>query len=118
LTAFKHTVLAVYFLLELVSFVAFGYWGFHMNSVGTAAKIGLGLGSPLGIAILWGLFLSPKASLPVIPIPVRPVFKLFVFALAATALYASGQHSLSAVLLAAALLETALLYTLGLAKAS
>jgi hypothetical protein len=118
LTAFKHTVLAVYFLLELVSFVAFGYWGFHMNSVGTAAKIVIGLGAPLGIAILWGLFLSPKASLPVISMPVRPLFKLLVFALAAAALYASGQRSPSAVLLAAALLETVLLYALGLAKAS
>ncbi|HHY0845459.1 MULTISPECIES: YrdB family protein [Bacillus] len=42
---------------------AFSYWGYHIKT-GAAVKIILAVATPLVIATLWGIFLSPKASLP------------------------------------------------------
>jgi hypothetical protein len=106
-------ILGIFFLLELISLAVFGYWGFHVN-VGLATKVIIGVGTPLLIAILWGMFLSPKASIPIIPSQARTLVKLFVFLLASVALYASGQSSKAMVFLVIAVLETALIYILKL----
>ncbi|KIL39849.1 hypothetical protein SD70_17455 [Gordoniibacillus kamchatkensis] len=106
-------VLGFFFLLELASLAAFGYWGFHVNA-GVAAKIAIGIGAPLVVAIVWGLFLAPKASFSIVPIPARTALKLVVFLLASAALYAAGRSSLAMAMAAAAVVETALVYVLKL----
>lgn len=55
--------LLVRFLLELCMLVAVGYWGFKTHS-GWPMKILLGIGLPVLIAVLWGLFMAPKAVYP------------------------------------------------------
>ncbi|RXT01912.1 YrdB family protein [Ammoniphilus sp. CFH 90114] len=55
--------LGVRFTLELVALWIFGYWAYQMGSTGVT-KLLLGASAPLGIAILWGIFGSPKAIYP------------------------------------------------------
>ena len=56
----KGLLLGFRFGLELAALVALGYWGFTTG--GTLTRIVLGLGAPLLAAVLWGLFVSPKAK--------------------------------------------------------
>ena len=87
--------LALAFLLELCALAALGYWGFHTGR-GTLAKLGLGLGAPLLAAVVWGLFVAPKAAV-VVPRAVHLALEVAVFGLAALALYAAGQPRLALV---------------------
>ncbi|WP_169891038.1 YrdB family protein [Litchfieldia alkalitelluris] len=57
---FKAINLGLRFFLELTALWIFCYWGFHTGKNGFV-KLGLGVGSPLIIAIIWGLFGSPAA---------------------------------------------------------
>jgi hypothetical protein len=59
----KSINLGVRFLLELCMLVAVGYWGFKTGS-GWFLKILLGIGAPLLIAVIWGMFVAPKATYP------------------------------------------------------
>jgi hypothetical protein len=53
--------LLVRFLLELCLLAAVGYWGFKTHS-SWELKILFGIGLPLLIAALWGMFVAPKAA--------------------------------------------------------
>ena len=57
----KGLLLAIRFGLELAALAALGYWGIETGD-GAVTKIVLGLGAPLVAAVLWGLFVSPKAG--------------------------------------------------------
>jgi hypothetical protein len=105
-------VLAVLFLLELGALISFGYWGFQLGH-GGIAKIALGIGMPLIVAVFWGTFVAPKAAIPV-SIPVRIMLQLLVFGSAAAALYASGHPKLAAAFFVIALIELTLNYTMKL----
>ncbi|SBT51968.1 YrdB family protein [Micromonospora narathiwatensis] len=65
----KAVLLALAFLLELALLVAAGWWGFTRD-VGWPVRLLAGLGVPLLIAVVWGLFCSPKASVP-LPAPAK-----------------------------------------------
>ncbi|MCR8630174.1 YrdB family protein [Paenibacillus radicis (ex Xue et al. 2023)] len=58
--------LMIRFLLELILLASLGVWGYHF-AAGTFSRIVLTAGLPLTAAIIWGLFISPKAriSLPI-----------------------------------------------------
>lgn len=84
----KSSNLLVRFLLELGMLAAIGYWGFRTGS-GAAMKVILGIGLPLLIAIVWGLFLSPKAAHPLKGIS-RELLELALFGSGAVALFASN----------------------------
>lgn len=86
--------LGLRFLLELCLLASLAYWGFHTDR-GLLLKIVLGIGAPLLTAVIWGLFLSPKASVSLV-LPVRLTLEIALFALAAIALYSTGKHSLAA----------------------
>jgi Protein of unknown function (DUF2568) len=62
LAVLKGLNLGVAFLLELAALAAFGYWGAQAGG-GTLGKIALAVGAPLLVAVVWGLFLAPKAVL-------------------------------------------------------
>lgn len=81
--------LAIRFILEICALVSLGYWGFHSDH-GYMVKVLLGIGSPLLMAIIWGTFVSPKASIPVRGIK-RLLLELIIFGFATLALY-NAEH--------------------------
>jgi hypothetical protein len=89
MTVLKVLNLVVRFLLELCMLAAVGYWGFKTQS-GWGMKIILGIGLPVLIAVIWGLFVAPKARYPLSRIS-RLVLELVLFGSGAVALFASGK---------------------------
>jgi hypothetical protein len=84
--------LLVRFLLELCMLAAVGYWGFKTQS-GWLMKILLGIGLPILIALLWGMFLAPRAVRPLSGASFL-ILELTLFASGALALSASGKTTL------------------------
>jgi hypothetical protein len=89
----KMANLGLRFLLELSMLASLSYWGFHVGN-GVLLKSVLSIATPLAAAILWGLFIAPKASIN-IDEPLRFIIELAIFASATAALYATGRHSLA-----------------------
>ncbi|KON67216.1 hypothetical protein AKG34_24985 [Peribacillus butanolivorans] len=54
--------LSVRFLLEIFALAVYGYWGFKVGNT-RIMKVFFSIVIPIGIAILWGAFGSPKASI-------------------------------------------------------
>jgi hypothetical protein len=108
LVIFQSIVLLILFLIELVALFSLGYWGFHFNR-GWVVRFALGLGTPLIIAVFWGLYVAPKATYPV-TIPVRHLLQIAVFTLASIALYASGQKTIAVGFFVVALIVVSLVY--------
>lgn len=96
------------FGLELCALVALGYWGFKTGQSGLSRAL-LGLGTPLLVAVFWGVFLAPKASVHLSE-SLSLLLKLLVFGLATLALYASDQPTLAWVFGLVAAVNQALLY--------
>ena len=90
--ALKVINLAVRFLLELCMLAAVGYWGFQTQS-GWGMKLILGIGLPLLIAVVWGLFVAPKAMYPLRGVP-HMLLALILLGSGAVALFASGKPTL------------------------
>jgi hypothetical protein len=93
ITLVKNANLGLSFLLELCLLAAFAYWGVHAGQ-GLATKILLGIGAPLLGAFFWGLFMAPRAVIP-LHNPLHLIFKVILFGLAVTALAAAGRPSLA-----------------------
>ncbi len=91
----KNANLALVFVLELCMLAALAYWGFNTGS-GTLIHIVLGIGAPLIAAVVWGLFVAPRAVKPVSPL-VRLALRLLVFGSAVLGLAVAGQPSLAAI---------------------
>ena len=104
----KSINLALAFVLELCMLAALGYWGFTLDQE-LAIRIVAGIGAPLLAAVIWGLFLAPKASIPLRE-PFRLLLKLILFALAAGALYAAQRPGLAAIFALLLAVNTILLY--------
>lgn len=100
--------LGLRFILELCLLASLGYWGFHGDR-SMLLKIVLGLGTPLIAAIIWGLFLSPKASIPIAQ-PFPFILELVVFAIAIIALYSAGKPSLAAIFALIYIVNRTLIY--------
>ena len=76
--------LGLRFLLELATLGALGWWGVDTGG-STVAKVVLGIGLPLIVAIVWGRFISPKASVNVSR-PMWLTLQALIFGIAALAL--------------------------------
>jgi hypothetical protein len=107
----KSINLAVRFLLELCLLVAVGYWGFHTGR-GAIAKIVLGIGVPLLVAVVWGAFLAPRAARRLHE-PWRVLLEVALFGLATAGLIAAGRPALAWILALAFVLNRALIVVLG-----
>lgn len=103
--------LALAFLLELCMLASFAYWGFRAGD-GMGAKVALGLGAPLLAAIVWGIFLAPRAAVPLSQ-PLHLLLEAAVFLMASLALYASGHPTLAWVFFLAVVLNQALVFAWG-----
>ncbi|MGC1213385.1 MAG: YrdB family protein [Micromonospora sp.] len=62
----KGLLLGLAFLLELAMLVAAGWWGFTLDA-GLGVRLLAGLGAPLLIAVVWGVFCSPRAPVALPP---------------------------------------------------
>lgn len=89
----KGSNLALRFLLELAALGALGYWGYQTGS-GTFSRIALAIGAPLLAAVVWGLFVAPKATFATGG-ALRLGLQLLVFGAAALALANAGQETLA-----------------------
>ena len=93
--ALKLLNLAVRFLLELCMLAAVAFWGFKTQS-SWVMKILFGIGLPVLIATLWGMFLAPKATRPLSGASFLTI-ELVLFSTGAFALFASGKPTLGLV---------------------
>ena len=107
----RYVNLGLRFLLELGALVALAWWGFHVGD-STVADLVLGLGLPLLAAIVWWLFVAPKARFPV-PLKVRAPIEVAIFLAAVLAFWGVGQGGLAAAFAVAAVVSELLLYALG-----
>ncbi|MGR6322332.1 YrdB family protein [Micromonospora soli] len=107
----KGALLAVIFLLELALLVAVGWWGFTLDA-GWPVRLLAGLGAPLLIAVGWGLFCSPKASVP-LPAPAKLAAQAACFLTGGVLLALAGRPVPGAVLVALWAVDKALLTALG-----
>jgi hypothetical protein len=97
--------LGLRFVLELCMLVALGIWGFSENIV-------LGVAAPLAAAVVWGLWIAPKATRRLRD-PGRLVAELVLFGAAGVALTAAGHPLAAAVFLAAVALSEVLMLACG-----
>jgi hypothetical protein len=104
----RPVTLTLRFLLELCALAAFAYWGWQTGAT-LPWKVAAGVGAPLVAAAVWGLFVSPKATI-VVPREVRLIIEVAFFALAVLALYAAGQTSLALALAGFYILHRILLF--------
>ena len=85
--------LVVRFVLELCILGAVGYWGFT-SGPGWLGKVGLGIGTPLLTAVLWGLWGAPNSTFHLHGLLLF-IFELIIFGAGPVALYAAGQPTLA-----------------------
>ncbi len=97
--------LGLRFALELCLLVALGIWGFSQNAV-------LGIAAPLVAAVVWGLWIAPKAKRRLRD-PARLVLELLLFAAAGAALAAADHVLAAAVFLAAVAVSEVLMLAWG-----
>jgi hypothetical protein len=90
--ALKMLNLAVRFLLELCMLAAVAFWGFKTQN-NWLMKILLGIGLPVLIAVLWGMFLAPKATHRLSGAPFFAL-ELALFSTGAFSLFAGGAQIL------------------------
>jgi hypothetical protein len=107
----KGANLALRFLLELCALGALGYWGFTAGG-GLPARLGLGIGAPVAAAIVWGMFVAPRAPVQ-LPGPVNVLLQVLVFGLAAVSLAATGHRTLAWVFGALVVVNALLMYAWG-----
>jgi hypothetical protein len=110
MSALRVINLGVRFLLELGALAAFGYWGATLRAPGALRAI-LAVGLPLGAALIWGLFISPKARYST-GRPGQVGLGLVVFLVAALLLRERGQVAMAAIFAATAVISSVLLYFL------
>lgn len=84
------------FLLELCVLAALGYWGFSLQA-SSLVKILCGTGAPLLIALLWGLFGSPQAQVPLSG-GWHLLLEVLVFGSGVAALFAAGRTGMASAL--------------------
>jgi hypothetical protein len=82
----KSANLLLRFLLELCVLAAVAYWG-ATTGFRLPARIGLAVGLPLLVAVIWGLLVSPGRPVDLGP-ALRLVIELVIFAGGVVALFA------------------------------
>jgi Protein of unknown function (DUF2568) len=106
MNALKGINLLVRFLLELCMLAAVGYWGFSTHSSSTM-KILFGIGLPVLIALIWGIFMAPKSTRRLRGAPFT-VMDIILLGSGAVALYASGLANLAWIYAAVLIISEAL----------
>jgi len=89
----KWANLGLRFILELCALFAFGYWGFQTGKT-LITKSLLGIGTPLLVAVVWGMFVSPQAPYQ-LSNSFRILLELAIFGSATAALFSTGQTKIA-----------------------
>ncbi|MCI4062916.1 YrdB family protein [Micromonospora sp. R77] len=84
------------FLLELAMLAAAGWWGFTLDA-GWPVRLVAGIGAPLLIAVVWGVFCSPRAAVA-LPAPGKLAVQAACFVTGGVLLALAG-HPVPATLL-------------------
>jgi hypothetical protein len=103
----KDINLAVRFLMELCVLASLGYWGYWAGN-GLLLKWVMVIGAPLVAAIVWGMFVAPKASIAVSGW-MHLLLEFLVFAAGVLALYKTNQITLSIIMAIVIILNKILL---------
>ncbi|MBS1772815.1 MAG: YrdB family protein [Bacteroidetes bacterium] len=93
MTLLKTLNLALAFILELFMLYAMGYWGFHLKQ-STGIRWFVGIGLPVVVAIVWGIFLAPKSVMQTPP-TVKMLGKLVLMESSAVLLYTTGKTNMA-----------------------
>lgn len=104
----KSINLGLRFILELIALISFGYWGFKTKET-FVLKVCFGIGLPLLTAIIWGIFGSPKAVLPLSK-PLQWILLIAIYLVSAFALYKAGVKHMVAIYLITAAINSVLMY--------
>ena len=78
--------LAIRFFIELAVLIFIGYWGFTIDGNWLMKGV-LGIGCPLIVAGIWGLFVAPKAIYS-LPSPGKIGIEAIIFLFGVYAVYA------------------------------
>lgn len=98
------------FLLELCVFAAWAVGGAQAGR-GLVTRLGLGFVAALLVIVLWGLFVAPKAQVP-LPLPAWVFLQVVIFAVAAAGLVAVGHPRLALALAILLVINSVALYLL------
>jgi hypothetical protein len=96
LTVAQGANLALRFLVELAVLAALASWGFGLHGP-VSVRVVAGVGAPLSAAVVWGLFASPRAALP-LPAAAVLMVQVVVLVAAVLALVQAGKPALAGVL--------------------
>jgi hypothetical protein len=105
--AIANANLGLRFLLELGALAAVGYWGWQ-TADGVFRWL-LAIGAVAAVAVVWGLFVSPKAAVPLAR-PLRLAIEFAVWTAAGAALYSADQPWLAVTFVAVAIVSGTLNY--------
>ncbi len=100
--------LGLRFLLEMIALVSLGCWGFKVNEA-LILKVCLGIGLPVTIAIIWGLFGSAKAIWPFAN-PFQWILLFMIYISSALALCRLGEKYLGIIYLVTAVINSLFMY--------
>ncbi len=103
--------LAFRFILEMLVLLALFLWGMSMPG-SLPIQLLFGLGAPVAVMAVWGLFVAPKASRRLAD-PVRLAVELVIFSLAALAFGLAVSWTLALMFGAAVLISLALMSYFG-----
>ncbi|MBU9721685.1 MULTISPECIES: YrdB family protein [Bacillaceae] len=104
----KHLNIGIRFLLEIIVLLAFVNWGFTIGK-SLIMKLLVGLGFPLFIIFIWGMFGSPAAPHQLSGI-YRLILEVSIYALAFMAIYFSGHSRLAWLFLCVVLINTSFMH--------
>jgi hypothetical protein len=106
MSVLKQLNIALSFVLEIAMLAAYAHWGYH--AVTGPLRWLLAIAAPLLAAVVWGLFLAPKATRR-LGSAAGIIVSTVLFLLAGLALFASGQPGLGIAMLALTAVNRALL---------
>jgi len=87
--------LALSLFLEFCMVVGFAYWGFNTGS-SLMAQLFLGIGVPMGVIVVWGIFLAPASTRRLHGRP-HWVLEIILFAASISAVFMAGRPTLAGV---------------------
>lgn len=99
--------LALRLLLEMCVFALFAFWDWHVGT-NLPLKIALTLGLLLLVIAVWGVMLSPRASVPLPTVP-WVVLQIVIFGAAVAGLATAGRSRLALLLATFLVVNSALL---------